>query len=125
MSTLPPTIPPESVDPDAGFLCMTTPWRPNPTDPDPNMPGQKLSMAGYLSVLPGEDCLCGSGKAYRDCCRPRRYWHPICPNAIGSGYSLVSSQSATFRDVAGEVIRERLMADARLHCVEDVPERSF
>jgi hypothetical protein len=118
----PPTVPPELVgliDPDAGFLCMTSHWRPNPQDPDPDMPGEKLSISSYIPVLPMEPCLCGSGKPYRDCCQRQRLWHPVCPNPGLRGYSLVAPQTATFHRVDGPAVRERLMADKRLrHVVE-------
>jgi len=127
--TQPPTLPLELlsglIDPNAGFLCLTMHWRPNPEDPDPDMPGEKLSMSSYISVSPEEDCLCGSGKPYRACCRRRPVWHPICPNPGMQGYSLVAPQSATFSDVDGPALRDRLMADARLRCMDESPESSF
>ena len=122
----PQVVPPEiSIDPDGGFLCVTTCWRPNPDDPDPEMPGQKLSTASYIPVLPEEDCLCGSGKPFRACCRPRRAWRPVCLNPDGQGYSLVAPQSATFHDVDGPVVRARLLADMRLYYVDESIESSF
>jgi hypothetical protein len=125
---LPPTLPTELsglVDPDGGFLCWTMHWLPNPKDPDPNMPGQKMSMISYIPVGPDEDCLCGSGKPYRACCQRPCLWRPICPNPGMQGYSLLASQSATFHNVDGPVIRERLMADTRLRCVDESPDNSF
>lgn len=124
----PPTIPPElsgMIDPDAGFLCMTSHWRPNPEHPNPEMPGQKLSMISFIPALPTQTCLCGSRKLYRDCCSRQRQWHPICPDPGMGGYSLVAPQSATFCQVDGRAIRERLSADARLRCTVDSLESSF
>ncbi len=126
--TLPPTLPPELsglIDPDGGFLCLTIHWRPNPDDPDPDMPGHKLSMSSYIPVSPGEDCLCGSGKPYRSCCRRQRKWRPVCPNPGMEGYSLVAPQSATFHNVDRPAIRERLMADTRLRCMDESLRNSF
>jgi hypothetical protein len=125
---LPPTLPPEVsglVDPEGGFLCMTVHWRPNPKGSDPDMPGEKMSMVSYIPVLPGEDCLCGSGKLYRACCRRQRFWHPVCPNPGLRGYSLLAPQTATFHPVDGPIIRERLMSDPRLRCVDESLESSF
>jgi len=113
------------IDPDGGFLCMTMHWRPNPEDPDPDMPGQKLSMSSYIPVSPEEDCLCDSGEQYRACCQRQRSWRPVCPNPGMQGYSLLSPQSATFHNVHGPTIRERLMADMRLRCVDESPDSSF
>lgn len=125
---LPPELPSELgglIDPDGGFLAVTTHWRPNPEDPDPDMPGQKMTMTSYIPVSPKEACLCGSGKRYGACCRRRRVWQPICPNPGMQGYSLVVSQAATFSKVDGTAIRERLMADGRLRCVDKSFKSSF
>lgn len=115
----------EQVDPNSGFLCMFTFWSPNPLDPHPEMPGQKQAVAMYKQVSPGETCLCGSGKTYRNCCRPRRYWYPICSNPGMEGYSFYVPCSATFENIAGEAIRQKMMADERLYCVEDEAHRGF
>lgn len=125
---LPSRLPPELaglVDPDGGFLAMTTHWRPNPEDPDPDMPGQKMTMTSFIPAWPTEDCLCSSGKSYGACCQRRRVWHPICPNPDMQGYSLLAPQSATFNNVDGPALRERLMADIRLRCVDESDKSSF
>ncbi len=41
------------------------------------------------------------------------------------GYSLVAPQSASFRQVNVQVVRERLMSDARLHCSIDKRDSGF
>jgi hypothetical protein len=121
----PPRLDPDDlagiIDPNRGFLCLTLHWRPDPEAPDPEMPGQKLSMNSYITSPGRSPCLCGSGKHYRDCCRPNRLWRPICPNPGGTdkGFSLVKPQKAVFRDVDGNLIRERLMAEPRLRCTDD------
>jgi hypothetical protein len=78
-------------------------------------------------VFPGEACLCGSGKRYGDCCQPKHLWHPICPNPGGedSGYSLLKPQRVTFRNVDGDAIRERLMAERRLRCTDTSRASTF
>ncbi len=124
----PPIVPPEiseQIDPDRGFLCVTSHWRPDPEAPDPNMPGQKLSMTSYIPARPAQACLCGSGKLYRDCCQRQRLWRPICPNPDMQGYGLIAPQAATFRQVDGQAIRERLTADVRLRCVDQSLQSSF
>jgi SEC-C motif len=113
------------INPNGGFLCLSMHWRPEPSAPDPEIPGQKLSMASYLPTAPDAPCLCGSGQAYRDCCRRQRHWYPICPNPGFQGYSLVALQSATFTSIDGARWRERLLDDNRLHCAEDSPQRGF
>ena len=116
---------PPHFDPDGGFLCHSVHWRPNPDDPDPEMPGQKVSMAGFIPVRPEDACLCGSGNTYRICCQPKRYWHPICLNPDAEGYSLLAPQSARFHPVDGTALRDRLTEDTRWVCVEDRPKKSF
>lgn len=89
------------------------------------MPGLKPYIVAYLPVAPTADCLCGSGKPYRRCCKLRSYWHPVCPNPGLQGYSLLAPRFATFRAVDGATIHNRLMEDRRLYCVEDTPDRTF
>ncbi|NJP10405.1 MAG: hypothetical protein HC866_13785 [Leptolyngbyaceae cyanobacterium RU_5_1] len=113
------------VDPNGGFLCLTSHWQPNPKAPDPEMPGLKQVMLRYIPAKPKDSCLCGSGKLYKDCCQARRYWQPICPNPAMAGYSLVVSQAATFRSVDGAVLRSQLMEDDRLYCTDDSIKSSF
>ena len=121
---LPPTYK-GPIDPNGGFLCISVHWRPDPGAPDPEMPGQKMSIASYLPVEPDAPCLCGSGKTYSDCCRRQRYWHPICPNPDLEGYSLMVMQSATITPIDDVIWRKRLLDDMRLQCVEDSPQRGF
>jgi hypothetical protein len=113
------------LDPDGGLLCLWVYWRPNPDEPNPEMPGQKLSMTTYIPLRLRDACLCGSGKSYGACCRRRRYWHPICPNAGLKGYSLLAWQSATFTGVDGAAVRARLLDAVQLHCVEDSSRKGF
>lgn len=115
------------IDPYGGFLYLTMHWRPDPKATDPEMPGEKLAMSSYIPVFSGEPCLCGSGKSYGECCQPKRLWHPVCLNPGGpnKGYSLVKPQKARFRDVDGDTIRERLMADRRLRCTDASQASAF
>ena len=113
------------LDPNGGLLCFSTHWRPNPDDLDPDRPGQKLVMISYIPVRLDEICLCGSGKTYSNCCRPKRYWHPVCLNPDMEGYSLLAPQSATFRHVDGTALRERLMEDTCLYCTDESMKNSF
>lgn len=114
-----------SLDPNGGFLCHSVHWQPNPNDPDPEMPGKKFSMISYIPVQPNDACLCSSGETYSNCCQPKRYWHPVCPNPDMKGYSLLVSQSALFHPVDGAALRDQLMEDSRLVCVEDSLEKGF
>ncbi len=121
----PPNLPPELVgmiDPNDGFLCISMHWRPNLKDPNPDIPGEKLSMSSFIPLSPKDGCLCGSGKPFRKCCRPKRDWRPVCPNPGWQGYSLVSPQKATFQSTDLSTLRERLMGDARLHCADQGPD---
>lgn len=122
----PVAVPPEvHVDPNSGFLCLEMHWRPNPADPDPNMPGQKLSTSSFIPALPQTLCLCGSGKRFAGCCQRRPVWWPLCPNPEGIGYSLVAPQAATFRGFDRTALRERLAADRRLHLTVNEPDEGF
>jgi SEC-C motif len=128
MDMMPPLLPDELnalVDPDGGFLCLTCHWRPKLGAPDPEMPGEKLSMSSYIPSSPTDACLCGSGMPYSRCCRPKPDWEPVCPDPGGQGYSLVKPQAATFRGVDGTAIRARLAADVRFRCVDDSRKSSF
>ncbi len=40
------------MDMHGGFLCRWTYWRPNPDDPDPDMPGLKQQITMYMAVRP-------------------------------------------------------------------------
>jgi len=124
----PPILPKELnylIDPDGGFLCLSSHWRPKPGDPNPQRPGEKLSMSSYIPAAPADACLCGSGMPYGRCCRPKPDWQPVCPNPGGQGYSLVKPQSAAFHNVDDTALRARLSADARFHCVDDSRNNSF
>ncbi len=114
-----------SIDPNGGFLCVSMHWRPEPGAVDPEMPGQKMSLALYMPTEPDALCLCGSGKIYNECCRRQRYWHPICPNPNYEGYDLINLQSATFTPIDGASWRELLLDDIHLQCTEDDPSRGF
>jgi hypothetical protein len=115
----------ELIDPYGGFLCLSSHWRPKSGDPNPDRPGEKLSMSSYSPSSPADACLCGSGLPYGRCCRPKPDWQPVCPNPGGQGYSLVKPQAATFRGVDGTAIRAQLAADARFYCVDDSRKSSF
>jgi hypothetical protein len=112
-------------DPNGGFLCPLTHWRPNPADPNPSIPGQKQFTLTYIPREPDDTCLCGTGKTYRACCQPRRHWHPVCPNPGMEGHSLIAPQSAKIHPVNGLTLREQLTKDTRLHCVEDSVDSGF
>jgi len=113
------------IDPNRGYLCIWMHWRPNPDDPDPQFPGQKLSMVTFIPAKPGDRCLCGSGKQFRECCRARAYWHPLCPSPDGKSFSLMAPQSVTFKIADRAIIRERLMNDVRLQCTADDADSAF
>jgi len=48
------------LDPNSGYLCSWLYWRPDPTQPDPEMPGLKQMVITYLPTAPQDHCLCGS-----------------------------------------------------------------
>ena len=116
---------PSKLDTNSGFLCLSAHWQPDPNASNPDMPGQKLVMTSYIPMRADDICLCGSGKTFDACCRQKRYWHPVCPNPDRKGYSLLASQTAKFHPVNGTNLREQLMEDVRLYCVEDRIKKSF
>ncbi len=113
------------VDPNGGYLCMWMYWRPKPDDPNPEFPGLKQSMTTYVPAKPNDLCLCSSGKRFRDCCRARSYSHPLCPNPGAESFSLLAPQEVTFKNVNSPLVRERLMEDVRLQCVDDTVNSAF
>jgi hypothetical protein len=112
-------------DPDTGMLCMVVYWRPRPTDPDPEMPGEKQSTLSFIPTADNNLCLCGSGKRFRLCCKVKPYWQVICPNPELQGYDLLAPQGATFTQVNGDDLGPKFMDDERLYCVENTLERAF
>lgn len=115
----------ETTDPYGGFLLQVSFWRPDPDAPDPDMPGLKQSTLIFVPVQPHELCLCGSGKAYGACCRPKKMWQPVCLNPGGEDYSLVHPQEAVFKVLDAATLKERLHDDIRLECVDDTPANGF
>jgi hypothetical protein len=113
------------LDPDGGLLCFSVHWRPNPEDPDPDMPGHKLTMISYIPLEPGDVCLCGSGKIFSNCCQPKTHWHPICLDPGAEGYSSTVPQSTRLHPVDGTALREQFMKDRRLYCSDESIESSF
>lgn len=114
------------IDPNGGFICLWSYWRPDPDAPDPEEHGQKLMMSTFLPCQPEELCLCGSGKLYQDCCRPKLYMHPICRNpGIETAYSLIKLRTGRFHKVNPEAVREVFNNDERLICTEDAPASGF
>jgi hypothetical protein len=115
----------KQTDSYGGFLLFISFWRPNPSDPDPEMPGLKQQMISFLPVKPDQPCLCGSGQDYQDCCRPKRDWQPICHNPGAEGYSFLAPQEALFETVDAPTLKQRLDDDPRLAIVEDTPGGGF
>lgn len=108
----------QAIDLYGGFLSMTAHWRPDPNANNPEMPGHKLTMTSYIPLSPRDTCLCGSGKEYAICCRPKKLWHPVCPNPDGQGYAWLKPQSATYRKINGDMLRQRLNSEPRLRCLD-------
>ena len=114
-----------SLDPSGGVLVIMAYWRPRPDDPDPEQPGEKVSILSYLPTEAEELCRCSSGKSFGACCQPLPYWRLVCPNPGVQGYSLVHPQTARFTNIPAEEVYEFLQDDERLYCVEDTPQRAF
>ena len=112
-------------DPYGGFLLWISFWRPNPDDPDPEMPGLKQSVISYMPLQRMDDCMCGSGRAYAACCQPKPIWEPVCHNPGLEGYSVLVPQEALFKQVDAPTLKERPDDDPRLAIVEDTPTSGF
>jgi SEC-C motif-containing protein len=113
------------LDPNGGVLVSTTYWRPRPGDPNPEQPGEKLSILSYLPTDADDLCPCDSGKPFGACCQPLPYWRPVCPNPGMQGFSLMHLQVARFTNIPTNIVHDFLQEDERLYCVEDTPRRSF
>jgi hypothetical protein len=112
-------------NPNSGMLCYSVYWRPRPTDPDPEMPGEKASIISFLPVADNAICPCSSGKLFHVCCQIKPYWQVICPNPALQGYDLLAPQSMTFTNVNGDNLGPKLMDDERLYCIENTRKRAF
>src|SRR5690349_17979626 len=113
------------LDPKGGVVIQTTCWRPRRADPNPEQPGERVSILSYHPTNAEDLCPCGSGKRFGACCRPLPYWQPVCPNPDMKGYSLVRPQSARFTTITANAVYAFLREDERLYCVEDTPRRAF
>lgn len=114
----------DRVDPYGGVLVTTTCWRPRPADPNPDEPGERVSLMIYHPTNAEDSCPCGSGKRFSACCQWLPYWRPVCPNP-GQGCSLMHPQSARFSNIPYNAVHAFLQDDDRLHCIEDTPQRAF
>jgi hypothetical protein len=113
------------LDPNGGVLVSTTCWRPRPGDPNPEQPGEKISIVSYLPTHAEDLCPCGSGNQFGACCQPLPYWQLVCLNPGMQGYSPLRSQSARFTTITADEVHKFLQEDERLYCVEDTPQRAF
>src|SRR5690349_15842056 len=103
----------QGLDPDKGLLCISVYWRPKRSDSNPEMPGEKLSIASFIPIDDSDEpCLCGSGNPFRTCCQAKPYWQAICPNPDDPSlrsHSPLQPQSATFTNVDGYSLGPKFM----------------
>ena len=114
------------IDPDGGFLCFVTCWRPQAGEDDADAPGEKRPMSSYIPVAPDHPCLCGSGKTFAACCQPKRLWYMVCPNPGIPGEAGPQSDESAVGHISqrGRGVRAPAsMDDIRLR--GDTPERAF
>jgi tetratricopeptide (TPR) repeat protein len=62
-------------------------WRPKRGAPNPNRPGEKLSISMFRPCEPEDSCYCGSGRDFQDCCRDRKQWPVVTPDPGGMSFS--------------------------------------
>jgi len=113
------------MDPQGGVLVVTSYWRPRLSDPNPEQPGEKLTLVSYLPTKARALCPCGSSKRFGECCQPLPYWRPVCPNPGMQGYELVVPQSARWRQIPGLDLQARFAEDARLYEVQTTWQGGF
>jgi hypothetical protein len=113
------------IDPNGGVMVHITCWRPRPSDPNPEQPGDRVTLMIYHPTNVEDFCPCGSGKQFGSCCRPLPYWRPVCPNPGMQGYSLMHPQAASFTNIPADALYESLQDDERLYCVEDTPHHAL
>ncbi len=114
----------DNLDPSGGTLALAVSWRPQPEDPLPHFPGQKVSTLVYMLEKTGDLCLCGSGKNFGSCCQLLPYWRPISPKPGMHGHELLHSQTTLFTNVPDSKIYAFLEDDERVHCFEDTPQNA-
>jgi hypothetical protein len=114
-----------SLNPNGGVVAITTYWRPRLSDPNPEQPGERLSLLTYIHTAADAPCPCGSGNSFGACCQLLPYWRPVCPNPDMQSYSLLHPQSASFTNISADAVYAFLQDDERLYCVEDSPQRAF
>lgn len=109
------------IDPRAGFMSLEVNGRPKGGAPNPNRPGEKLSIAMFRPCEPEESCYCGSRLDFQNCCGDRKHWPLVTPDPGGMSFNRMQAHSSVYsiRDVAK--LRQAFMADARLQCIEDGP----
>ena len=80
----------------------------------------------YLPCPSIVHCLCGSGKLYQDCCRPKPYMVVLCRDpGAETLFSPCRPTTAILTPVDGAAMRQKLLADGRFNCAEDAPQRGF
>jgi len=114
------------LDPHGGVLAYTFYWRPQPSVPNPNWPGEKVIISTYLPTDAKDLCRCGSGKTFGACCQPLPYWQLVCRNSgIQQEHSLFIPQLATFTNISPDEVRDFLQDDVRVFCTEDTKQGTF
>lgn len=110
-----------AIDPRRGFISLEAYWRPAAGAQDPYHPGEKLTMTIYRPCAAEESCFCGSGRAFRNCCRNRQSWPVVTPNPGAMRFSQSQTHVSDYpiREVAK--LRQALHGDSRLQCVVDGP----
>jgi hypothetical protein len=116
---------PAHFDPNGGVIVHTVCWRPRPSDPNPEYPGEKAHIATFHMTPPESLCPCGSGWGFEHCCQRLPYWQPVCSNPDMQGYSQVQPISARFTNIPADAIYIALQGDERLYCIEDTPQHVF
>src|SRR2546421_9576256 len=112
------------LDPNGGVLVSATYWRPREGDPDPEHPGEKISMVSYLPKDAKDLCPCGSGKSFGACCRPLPYWRVVCPNPGMEGFCLMRPQTTLFTGIPPEAGSPFFYDYEPAYSVEGTPPRA-
>ncbi len=109
------------MDPRAGFISMEVYWRPKIGAPNPNRPGEKVSISMFRPCEPDASCYCGSGRDFQDCCQNRKQWPVVTPDPGAMSFSHAQAHSSVYPIHAVAKLRQTCMADPRLQCIIDGP----
>lgn len=107
------------IDPRTGFISLEVYWRPKDGVPNPNRPGEKVSISIFRPCAPEASCYCGSGRTFRSCCQNRKQWPVVTVDPGGMSFSHARAHSSVYPIREATKLRQAFMTDSRLQCTDD------